>query len=1086
MESKSQYIPNRESLEKKRTIELPPSVEYFNTTEEGKEYKKKIIELLPNIDKSYNFSDAESFKILGYMENAKAKYLIGEDYETEIKKAYDLAYYNHSTDKNLTSVLKNNYYACLLEIYEEFKWPPDQRLQDITKHITNGETDILRGVPNEPNSENVSRILSLKINNNDFTNVADLFGKIKSPYYQVMFLVNFLKTTDNNEQIDNILNKAKNILRKSNNMNIDHSLAVTKLVCALVKHGHENEVEEFLKLMTSPSQKIFALVCLANLEKSSQDMIETFLHKSLEIADTVSDTDPRKNNNYAVIASWYVNKGIIEKADEIFSHQKKELPYEVSYFLDNLSVESLKYNEKTQKYVVEYLSKEKNFNSLQRTIFKKDVIKGFTSMGLVKEAMDLVVSDKESVALSQIIGLVAFAEGINDHLSVTKNKDDKKIIQRPSSAFYEDIFSRSDKAFWAGYYLFGKNMIFEKIPDHIKLAYELGESFYSDDKNPYQLGALHDPQSIRTFLKSMEHYKFEDIPQALESILGALPAEGDKAVYEFIATHPEVAPRLLKVLISIDKDKGTRFALDLISRKNTPDRVFQYFSNIFIKEGRFTRNFKPFLSVPEDLSTIRRLVSQYPNQLNTTIDTFTQLGLKSLSQEETLWDSLNDLGTLTPGIYKKYRSLPPLKQKEFIFSLEKFDYSKFFKNKTLLSKGDNEMFDQDVMLDLMYRAYAPVNMSYMQMKELLPQVKDRRSDLDGYTFPDSYEVSFLASNYVLKEGETINQETIKKINKVFWKDPSEAFNHQRNEAFLKLLRATTDFTEDEINSLFSVLNFLPQVIQAHMEISFGFKNKEFEILSSLKDVFGVLAEDNFGTKMLEKIKKEGKISKRVEQLLESSERRKNLLKALGHQEDNEFTKDIPTIDLVSRLFVEKCLSKYNILINKELRKFILSDKEGQSSKKATAYISKNQGSFFAKSTAGLCTSQDISLWDMKNHFHINTVDEHQMVKGNTMAYIETVAGKKSLVLRGFNPSDSYLKDITAESFVEEMLRVARDFKEKNNLAHMYIIKEGTWSSNRGQVNKYLEKKYPADKAQAIPHTMKVSGTGSVDNILLIE
>ena len=275
-------------------------------------------------------------------------------------------------------------------------------------------------------------------------------------------------------------------------------------------------------------------------------------------------------------------------------------------------------------------------------------------------------------------------------------------------------------------------------------------------------------------------------------------------------------------------------------------------------------------------------------------------------------------------------------------------------------------------------------------------------------------------------------------------------------------------------------------MQAHMEISFGFKNKEFEILSSLKDVFGVLAEDNFGTKMLEKIKKEGKISKRVEQLLESSERRKNLLKALGHQEDNEFTKDIPTIDLVSRLFVEKCLSKYNILINKELRKFILSDEESGSNKKASAYISKNQGSFFAKSTAGLCTSQDVALWDMENHFHINTVDEHQVVKGNTMAYIENVAGEKSLVLRGFNPSDSYLKDITAESFVEEMLRIARDFKEKNNLAHIYIVTEGTWSSNRDQVRKYLQKKYSAEKLQAIPHTMKVSGSSLVDTILLVE
>src|SRR6185436_15067061 len=263
------------------------------------------------------------------------------------------------------------------------------------------------------------------------------------------------------------------------------------------------------------------------------------------------------------------------------------------------------------------------------------------------------------------------------------------------------------------------------------------------------------------FLWSMSEYKFEEAPEALEAIFNALPEEGDQVVMDFIATNPEIAPRLVKVLINIDEAKGTRFAQNLIARSNTPDKIFIYFARLFSKNRFFSRNILPFLSSPKELPAIRRLFAQNPNQFNTVFDTLTQLGIKSLADEELLWEGLLDLGSLTPGVYGKYRSLGLKERKDFAQLLEQFDYTAFFKNKPI-SSAMNDLFDKDVQADFLYRAYNPTNMSYEQVKELLPTVKDRTDDLKSYVFPESYDLTFSLPSFELKKDEKLNEDTLQK------------------------------------------------------------------------------------------------------------------------------------------------------------------------------------------------------------------------------------------------------------------------------------------------------------------------------------
>ena len=68
-------------------------------------------------------------------------------------------------------------------------------------------------------------------------------------------------------------------------------------------------------------------------------------------------------------------------------------------------------------------------------------------------------------------------------------------------------------------------------------------------------------------------------------------------------------------------------------------------------------------------------------------------------------------------------------------------------------------------------------------------------------------------------------------------------------------------------------------------------------------------------------------------------------------------------------------------INKNVNRFTTEDgRTGITTRKdLRAYISKNIGSFFAKASAGICTSENIPLFSMENHFHINIVEGEDSV-----------------------------------------------------------------------------------------------------------
>ncbi len=684
--------------------------------------------------------------------------------------------------------------------------------------------------------------------------------------------------------------------------------------------------------------------------------------------------------------------------------------------------------------------------------------------------------------------LKSFIEGVRDNIEITnivKNKEKSSSFEKDSNEMIQKVFSSGNvnNIFAMTYYFNSVVPNIESYSKSVQIASKMGTALRDDTKlTEYDLGTLYEPIEIRAFLKSMEHYDFKTAPDFLEKVLNVLPSEGDSVVYEYIAQNPQSASRLIKNLIDVDNTKGTQYAIHFMARKSVPDKLFSYFTHLCIKNNRFSKNTLPLIKNESNIPLLRKLISQSPNQFNNVIDICAELGITDLSKENSIWDALQEISPITPGVYAKYRTLDGKEKIEFKKWLESFDYSRFFKNESISIDNLPEE-DRNVMVDLMYRAYNPVNMSFAKVKELVSAVPDRTQDLKEYIIQDKYPVEFKTVSFELKKGESLNPETISKV-KSFFEVPKKSLEIQ--EPLLRLARATTDFTHEEVVSLFSLMQDFDQVKNqqntwsaSELEESPGMKT--FRALGSSKEMFSIFTQDNLPSAITLYLGKDLKFKERLEKILARPERRVNLLKALGYQEDNEFTKEFTELELMAQVFSDKVLSKYVVMSNKELRKYTKSEDTTSASISADMYISKNQGSFFSKAAAGLCTAQDIELWNNPNHFHVNVVNEDNQIKGLTMAYIETINDKKSVVLRGFNPTVQYLESTSPVSFVEESIKVAREFMEDNNIEDLYIIDStGDRLSNRPTIVSYVSA-YISDM-EKIPHEMFIAGGSKVQAV----
>lgn len=583
--------------------------------------------------------------------------------------------------------------------------------------------------------------------------------------------------------------------------------------------------------------------------------------------------------------------------------------------------------------------------------------------------------------------------------------------------------------------------------------------------------------------------------------------------------------RVLDTLIDVDTRRSGVLAMRYLEMTALPERLFNYFVNKLINKEYFTKNLHPFLKDGSNIPVLKKIMARYGSQFNTIINTISQtpdyLSNQGLATNEIeLFAALEDLGTLTPLIFARYRSLPQTERKSFAERIRVLK-PQFFRNVPIKNILNRE--DRDILAEMVYMSYKPMGMSFDQVEQLIGRVDDHTDDLSSYNFPQEGYLLTLErqGKYIVKEQQQIDIRKLGQYRDIF--TPIEMRDAETES--LPLARAIHMLAQPQpqveaphqqernpnmaLQAILSPLQTRDRVqafLNRYQNVSM---DNSYQMISELIELTGVYFRDNYTGALAEYFRAKPAEFQAVVALLTDNNFRKTIDDRLKQSniEINWQELDLaqpggllsrffprqPSFSGENQLVVARTLSEIieHIQIGpiqKQLKdeqsKFVLSTNETSSYRGALkAYVSKNVASFFAKAAAGICTSQDIPLFERRDHFHINVVENDETVRANIQAYVQRVNGQQALILRGFNPTADWVGKIDIEGFCEQILAVGKQFQQENGLAAVYITQQGGWHalSNRDQVARYLIGQYIEGK-KGTPFDLQVASSQSIQTI----
>ncbi len=580
-------------------------------------------------------------------------------------------------------------------------------------------------------------------------------------------------------------------------------------------------------------------------------------------------------------------------------------------------------------------------------------------------------------------------------------------------------------------------------------------------------------------------------------ILGAIGLiEGNRRVLDLFIREAgrkdaALAARMAIAASRIDRANGSHMATKLISRKGAGERRFDFLAKKLVESGYLAKGTVNFLKT--DREFLRQLLAQYPNEFNTTVDTLAGMdGFSPAKNQEKIFSAIREIGAPTPKLFASYVKLDPAGRAELVKKVETIK-SKFFKNEPIGSLLPEE--DKGILAEMVYIAYKPVGMSFENVESLLLQVSDRTNDLSGYVFPQGgYSLSASQKSYVLREGANLDFASFAKYVSALTPELPKGEDRAKalRQAFVKVARAGTNYSPEEVSTLMYpmardefVANFTTQ--EREMDSS-----SAYALLTEFREVMGIYFKDNYSHRLASLLDKKPEISEAVKKNLSDPSRQVTIEKQLSLPEKPDWgailESNEKTADVLSKIIFSKAISPILAQAKSDMKKFEESkETKGELGANIRAYLSKNQASFFAKASAGVCTAQDIGLFNRQEHFHMNIIENESVARGNIMAYVVEVNGEKSLLLRGFNPNTDFVSQIDVGKFCEAVLDVARQFAKDNNLAHVYITEQTGWHplSNRTEVASYLTGRY-AKEARRLDFAYSVASSSSVNSIYLID
>ena len=162
---------------------------------------------------------------------------------------------------------------------------------------------------------------------------------------------------------------------------------------------------------------------------------------------------------------------------------------------------------------------------------------------------------------------------------------------------------------------------------------------------------------------------------------------------------------------------------------------------------------------------------------------------------------------------------------------------------------------------------------------------------------------------------------------------------------------------------------------------------------------------------------------------------------------------------------DKALDIYQRWSAREKRKF-KTRRDGAHQSAMHAFVSKHPAAFCAKQATGLCSWNNVKMWQEARHAHLVVFDP---LTGKLVAlallYVEVVpdldATRPALILRGINPTVAMVTNHEPHSVVEAFFALAIDLARTHGLAGVAFPSDGgqDFMSNRTDIGKVIRKRY---------------------------
>ncbi len=502
----------------------------------------------------------------------------------------------------------------------------------------------------------------------------------------------------------------------------------------------------------------------------------------------------------------------------------------------------------------------------------------------------------------------------------------------------------------------------------------------------------------------------------------------------------------------------------------------------------------------------RKILNEKPTMLNGSVDVIRGMSsedaVKILSKpiyEERLVSSMTEFKNITPSLIKYY-VLEDDKDKREKFKDAVIKFRQIV-NQNYPIKTLGEGYDENFLAEMICLSFPGTTLDIVKaelanIEDYCDHLKNLILRKEGYygQINSREKVALLRD-----ETKPIDERTINLIKVIFASESNvqnvtDADDIKRSVTLWARLLNEAGATKQQ--ELFE--QYLPETISC-IRASMGDKISVFtesmfgdtsqveaqnNLLSKARELFGIYYKDN-APQAIENVLRENTSSvTELSRLLTPDKIKmlnRNILGGQMSEETKEEFADIITgverdskdVTQLSRLLAfmtERSIFAGSRGLRKsvasELGRIIMKDKEGleiDPSVIIQGHVTKNAASYFAKTSAGICTAHDIELFKRPDHFHVNLTNNSGMVVGNIQGYITRQNGQPALIFRGFNPSTSLITSSNSDVLCDQMVDIVKQVATDNNITQVFIPEQDDWHrlTNRiGQgVDQYFAEKF---------------------------